>query len=471
MAGQQSRQLLAYIYHERQEQGSMLCAQHALNGVLQDHCFDASQLAQIAEELAEYERAELGMNADQDATAASSNHMDDTGFFSVEVLSRAFKTWDMNLVRWREQGMQERYAHPEQEFAFVLNLGSHWIAVRGFGRIHRQWYNLNSFFAKPQWLGDAYLGTFLHAAAQEGYSIFAVEQEPNAAPLENLADAMADTLANGMQEQPIIISDEEDAELQEALRLSRNDAQNQSQSEPVSLTPQRRRTRDTSSSGEEVDRHIDEIAPSRHRPRNEKLTASVEEMPISGHRSRRRSQSIVQPESSNDLNGMRKPRSRKNSRKLSTNNIEPELVSTHTQRSPFLAREASDSSFNSDVQVISNSESEIDQEPQATWVDEEDQQLQAVIAASLGQAYEASQDLNTSKPTSQSQSVPEDVERIRRMREAAKNASGHDGSNAERVQSDPPPEEEPNESEDLSEGETPLLSPEEMRKLRLARFG
>ena len=75
---------------------------------------------------------------------------------------------------------------------------------------------------------------------QEGYSIFVVEQEPNAAPLENLADVMADTLANGMQEQPIIISDEEDDELQEALRLSRNDAQDQFQSKLVSFVSSNR---------------------------------------------------------------------------------------------------------------------------------------------------------------------------------------------------------------------------------------
>lgn len=140
----------------------MMCAQHALNGILQGQFFDASQLGQIAEEIATYERGELGIDPADADTNVLAHHMDDTGFFSVEVLDRAFKTWSLNLARWRKQGMPERYDHPEREFAFVLNLGSHWVAIRGFGRAQRQWFNLNSFFAKPQWLGEAYLGTFLH---------------------------------------------------------------------------------------------------------------------------------------------------------------------------------------------------------------------------------------------------------------------------------------------------------------------
>ena len=138
----------------------MLCAQHALNNVLQGHFFDASQLAQIADELNAFEQNELGLAPNAEDFA--SRHMDDTGYFSVEVLDRAFKTWDMSLLRWRRhERLAGRYEHPEKEFAFVLNLGSHWLAIRSFGTELRRWYNLNSFFDKPQWLGDAYLGTFL----------------------------------------------------------------------------------------------------------------------------------------------------------------------------------------------------------------------------------------------------------------------------------------------------------------------
>lgn len=52
----------AAIVHERQEQGSMLCAQHCLNNLLQGHYFDAAQLADIAKQLDDVERGHLDMD-------------------------------------------------------------------------------------------------------------------------------------------------------------------------------------------------------------------------------------------------------------------------------------------------------------------------------------------------------------------------------------------------------------------------
>lgn len=116
----------------------MMCAQHALNAILQDSYFDPAQLAQIAEEIQGYERGELGVSTSQ---AESSQHMDETGFFSVEVIDRALRAWDMQLVRWRNcNALRDRYPHPEREFAFLLNFGSHWLALRGFGHQSRVWY-------------------------------------------------------------------------------------------------------------------------------------------------------------------------------------------------------------------------------------------------------------------------------------------------------------------------------------------
>ena len=153
----------------------MMWAQHALNAVLQGHFFDAVQLSQIAQELADYERAELNITDPEVSNSLLSRHMDETGFFSIEVVERALKTWDMELVRWRASDrLQQRYEHPECEFAFILNLDSHWFALRGFGHRRRQWcvphrqltqrrFNLNSFFHTAEWVGDTYLSTFLQA--------------------------------------------------------------------------------------------------------------------------------------------------------------------------------------------------------------------------------------------------------------------------------------------------------------------
>lgn len=463
----------------------MLCAQHALNGILQGHFFDASQLAQIAEEIAEYERAELGLAQDDSMTGEMAQHMDDTGYFSVEVLDRAFKTWHMNLVRWRKQGMQDRYSHPEREFAFILNLGSHWLAVRGFGRRDRQWFNLNSFFPKPQWLGEAYLGTFLQAvrfssliqAEQEGYSVFVVEHDPGAGPLDNIADDMADSGTQGTEEAPISISDDDDPELQEALRLSREEYSNQAGNDAQSLvrrpliqTPRRRRVREPSSGSEELDAHVDAIAPSRHRLRNDSTSSIIESLPASGRRSQRRSQQRTDQDTETDTPGMRPGRSRRNSRRHSSSDILDDEESPSVRQSPFLTAVATSSLLNEDVQEIEeSSDSDIEEVHAPPKLDDDDEQLQAVIAASLGQPYKVSdrilshtqREFHRPDPAP----VPADVERIRRMREAAQ-------SPTEPTPEPPAPKPaQTDDSEDESEAEQTVVSPEEMRRLRLARFG
>lgn len=114
-----------------------MCAQHALNAILQGHFYDPSQLSQIAGELADHQRLKLGMVMDG---LEQNFHVDETGYFSVDVIERALKAWDMNLLRWRPcRALSSRYDHPEREFAFLLNLDSHWVALRGFGRHFKYW--------------------------------------------------------------------------------------------------------------------------------------------------------------------------------------------------------------------------------------------------------------------------------------------------------------------------------------------
>lgn len=63
---------------ERQEPGSMLCAQHALNALLQGTYFDPSQLADIAKQLDTLEQTQLDEETWRNRDTASLN-MDDTG--------------------------------------------------------------------------------------------------------------------------------------------------------------------------------------------------------------------------------------------------------------------------------------------------------------------------------------------------------------------------------------------------------
>lgn len=72
--------LIPLIHHEKQEPGSMLCAQHALNSLLQGQYFDPSQLSEIAQNLDELEKTQMDEQAwNKRGKDKSSLNMDDTG--------------------------------------------------------------------------------------------------------------------------------------------------------------------------------------------------------------------------------------------------------------------------------------------------------------------------------------------------------------------------------------------------------
>lgn len=68
------------MHHEKQEKGSMLCAQHALNSVLQGQYFDPSQLSEIATRLDGLEKDQMEEQQwKQRGKDKSTLNMDDTG--------------------------------------------------------------------------------------------------------------------------------------------------------------------------------------------------------------------------------------------------------------------------------------------------------------------------------------------------------------------------------------------------------
>ncbi|KLO19447.1 Josephin-domain-containing protein [Schizopora paradoxa] len=175
------RALADIIYHEKQQRGSMLCAQHALNSLLQGNYFTAPDLAHIAHSFDTLEQGTL----DEASRQSTSTNMDDTGFFSVQVMEEALKVWGLNLVRWRSEDMRPHNSEPYKQLAFVLNLQQHWFTLRRFGSASSDftqdageghWFNLNSTLLKPQWISKTYLGMVLQQSEDEGYSVFAVVQ-------------------------------------------------------------------------------------------------------------------------------------------------------------------------------------------------------------------------------------------------------------------------------------------------------
>jgi len=164
------------IFHEQQE-GS-LCAQHCLNVLLQGQFYSAVDLAELATELDTMERVRMGeMGEDspeyQRFIQQPSANMDDSGFFSVQVISRALSVWGLELVPLNSSNPAAVRAKASaiSATAYICNYREHWFTIR---RLGSQWFNLNSLLEGPELVSNTYLGEFLAQLQQEGYDIFLV---------------------------------------------------------------------------------------------------------------------------------------------------------------------------------------------------------------------------------------------------------------------------------------------------------
>ncbi|KAG2756121.1 Josephin-domain-containing protein [Suillus brevipes Sb2] len=225
-------ELVHMIYHERQQEGSNLCAQHALNSLLQGNYFTAPDLSEFARKMDTLEESSRYDDANR---ARTSTNMDDTGFFSVQVLEEALNVWNLSLVRWRSEAMKPYQTEPHNQTAFVLNQNQHWYTLRRFGDLavpgDGHWFNLDSTKRQPQWISKLYLGMFLQQAESDGYSIFTVTQidpdAPSQIPHVDADDiASTFTLPARTSASPALQGDvetgfeNEDMELQAALQAS-----------------------------------------------------------------------------------------------------------------------------------------------------------------------------------------------------------------------------------------------------------
>ncbi|KAI4470674.1 ataxin-3-related [Holotrichia oblita] len=213
------------IFHEKQE-GS-LCAQHCLNSLLQGPYFTPVELSSLAEKMDEAERlrmAECGEESDEYKRFLQqpSGNMDDSGYFSVQVISSALEVWGLELVPYSstDERVKHVFSDPSQMQAFICNYRDHWFTVR---RIGNQWFNLNSLLPRPELISDTYLSLFLAQLKNDGYSIFVVFGE--------LPQCDADQLlrlkpAVPVSKSPVLTTNivcDDDPELQAALQLSLSD--------------------------------------------------------------------------------------------------------------------------------------------------------------------------------------------------------------------------------------------------------
>ncbi|THD21229.1 Ataxin 3 variant ref [Fasciola hepatica] len=153
------------IFHEKQE-GS-LCAQHCLNALLQGPFFTAVDLAELAKQLDEAEQSHLPNSSRR------SQNMDETGYFSIQVITKALSIWSLELVPLLRQSPEAETArkNPTNQKAFICNFRDHWFTIR---RLGQQWFDLNSIMSRPKLISNTYLEIYLAQLQKEGHSIFFV---------------------------------------------------------------------------------------------------------------------------------------------------------------------------------------------------------------------------------------------------------------------------------------------------------
>lgn len=110
--------------------------------------------------------------------------MDDTGYFSVQVISKALELWNLELVPLNstDEYAKDIGANPSKARAFILHMENHWFCIRKFRIIDQSterigFFNLNSMSSKPEYMSPLYLAEYLKTMQNEGYLIFIVKGE------------------------------------------------------------------------------------------------------------------------------------------------------------------------------------------------------------------------------------------------------------------------------------------------------
>ncbi|POW20614.1 hypothetical protein PSHT_03310 [Puccinia striiformis] len=191
--------LVPYIYYEKQEPGSMLCAQHALNNLMQSSVWSPQDLAEIARTLDTLEDSHL--QDDPRSTSTQDNrensrlennsNCDD----SVQVIDDALHRLGLRIISWRSEEMKPMHDYPENQEAFILNHDLHWFTLRRFGQSVDRWYNLNSMADdSPKWIGPTFLSMAIAQAEAEVLPV-PPSSDPSAPQPGSLLSCQADDQA------------------------------------------------------------------------------------------------------------------------------------------------------------------------------------------------------------------------------------------------------------------------------------
>ena len=158
------------FYFERQE--GQLCAQHCLNNLLQGKYFSAVELSEIACRLDQQEASILqGSTGSRPNGQGASQNMDDSGFFSLQVIEEALRVWNVQLTPYKQSKFYGTN-DPLDAFAFLCNLDQHWFCLRRFALT---WFQFDSMKPAPVQLSDLHLSLFVTQLLESGYYVWSVE--------------------------------------------------------------------------------------------------------------------------------------------------------------------------------------------------------------------------------------------------------------------------------------------------------
>lgn len=123
--------------------------------------------------------------------------MDDTGFFSVQVISKALSLWNLDLTPLNSTDSVAITIKndPTKAQAFIFNMESHWFCIRRFECDPKDnpstneaiaFFNLDSLCSRPEYMSSSFLTEYIKQMQNEGYSVFIVSGEFPHCPAEPL---------------------------------------------------------------------------------------------------------------------------------------------------------------------------------------------------------------------------------------------------------------------------------------------
>lgn len=166
-----------------------------------------------------------------------SGNMDDTGFFSVQVISKALALWNLELVPLNSSDgiAKDVRENPTKCQAYIFNMESHWYCIRRFrcdptfrppSNETYAYFNLDSLLSRPDYMSSSFLTEYLKQMQNEGYSIFVVSgdyPECPAEPIKYLPNSVAPPtqfIDLTKSESKLSNTSENDEDIQRAIQLS-----------------------------------------------------------------------------------------------------------------------------------------------------------------------------------------------------------------------------------------------------------